>query len=292
MLSKQAIAILLLGGISYSIASPLQVGSRAVPSGIWPSQTYVTENFTAPNMTVTQSGTTAEGYLFITPAGNGTSSQAPIIISDSNELIWRGPADGWTYNGFRVQESKNESYLTYWRGNSSATFGHGYGSVHFLNSSYDEVYNICLTDLDIVIPNHTVYPCYLDMHEQFVTDRGTVIATAYNVTQTDLSSVGGPKDGWVFDSLFYEVDLATAKVVFRWRSLDHVAKIPLSESKYPLTFYNVTYGENEILPWDYFHINSVQALPDGYLVNSRHLFSTYKVSKNGSIDWHLSVRTC
>jgi len=43
-----------------------------------------------------------------------------------------------------------------------------------------------------------------------------------------------------------------------------------------------------MLPWDYFHINSVQALSDGYLVNSRHLYSTYKVNSNGSIDWHLS----
>ena len=289
MMLKQLVPFAWIAAFRGSDASPVRFGPRALASEIWPSQSYITENFTAPNMSITRSGDTAPGYLFITPAGNGTSSQAPVIITDSNELIWLGPSDGWTYNGFRIQDVKNEPYLTYWRGNSTATFGHGYGSIHVINSSYDEVYNICPQGLDLVTPNHTVYPCHLDQHEQFMTDRGSVIATAYNVTPIDLSSIGGPKDGWIFDSLFYEVDLATQKVLFRWRSLDHLPKIPLSESKYPRVLDNVTYGDSEILPWDYFHINSVQALSDGYLVNSRHLYSTYKVSNNGSIDWHLSV---
>ena len=188
------------------------------------------------------------------------------------------------YNGFGVQDLHNEPYLIYWKGNSSATFGHGYGSVHVLNSSYHEVYNICpsVKELDLVTSAHVSYACYLDRHEALITNQGTLIATAYNVTPADLTSVGGPENGWIFDSLLFEIDLATGKVLFRWRALDHLPKIPLDQSKYPLVVGNVT------LPWDYFHINSVQALPDGYLVNSRHLFSTYKVSKNGSIDWHLS----
>ena len=282
---------LLLAAHWVANASCLLVQSRTVaPPVIWPSQTYETEDFTAPNMTITRAGTTIPGYIFLTPSGDGTASQAPIIISDSNELIWSGPSGGWVYNGFRVQDVHDEPYLTYWRGNSSATFGHGYGSVYVLNSSYHDVYNVCPSakELDLVTPGQVSYDCYLDQHEAFVTNQGTVIATAYNVTPIDLSSVGGPKNGWIFDSLFFEIDLGTGKVLFRWRSLDHLPKIPLHQSQYPLTLGNVTYGNTEFLPWDYFHINSVQALPDGYLVNSRHVFSSYKVSKNGSIDWHLS----
>jgi hypothetical protein len=291
MRKKAASVLCSLATLCAANVSSSSVESRAVASpSIWPSQTFVTEDFTAPNMTIIRSGDTVPGYLFLTPAGNGTTSQAPILISDSNELIWSGPAGGWVYNGFRVQDVHNEPHLSYWKGNSSATFGHGYGSVHVLNSSYHEVYNICpsATELDLVTPGHVSYACYLDMHEASITNQDTLLATAYNVTQADLTSVGGPKNGWIFDSLFFEIDLATGKVLFRWRSLDHLPKIPLNQSQYPLVLATGTFGTTQILPWDYFHINSVQALPDGYLVNSRHLFSTYKISKNGSIDWHLS----
>ena len=291
MMRKTGLLLFLLAVLRTAIALPPPLEARAVASpSIWPSQSYVTEDFTAPNLTITRSGYTSPGYLFLTPSGSGTTSQAPILISDSNELIWSGPSGGWVYNGFRVQAIHNKPYLTYWSGNSSATFGHGYGSVHILNSSYQEVYNVCPSaqELDLVTPDQLSYACYLDMHEEFVTNQGTLLATAYNVTQADLTPVGGPKNGWIFNSLFFEIDIPTGKVLFRWRSLDHLPKIPLNESRYPLTIDNVTYGTSKYLPWDYFHINSVQALPDGYLVNSRHLFSTYKVSKNGSIDWHLS----
>jgi len=49
---------------------------------VWPSVSYVTENFTSPQLKVTKSGTTAPGYLFYDPAGSGTSSQAPLITTD------------------------------------------------------------------------------------------------------------------------------------------------------------------------------------------------------------------
>jgi len=287
---KVFVELLLLAIPSVALISPIQVAPRAEDSQIWPSQSYVTEPFTAPNFTISRSGNTAPGYLFISPLGNGTSSPAPIIMTDKNELVWRGPAEGWGYTDFQVQQLHQEPYLTYWRGNASATFGHGYGSVYMINSSYQEVYNICPQDLGLVTPNHTVYACYLDMHEAFVTAQGTLIATAYNVTPIDLTPVGGPKNGWIFDSIFYEIDIMTQKVLFRWRSLDHLPRIPLRESNYPLSLEGVTFGVDQTLPWDYFHINSVQALSDGYLVNSRHLSSTYKVNKDGSIDWHLSVR--
>ena len=37
------------------------------------------------------------------------------------------------------------------------------------------------------------------------------------------------------------------------------------------------------------HINSIQALDDGYLVSARHLWDVIKVKKDGSIDWHMQV---
>lgn len=95
--------------------------------------------------------------------------------------------------------------------------------------------------------------------------------------------MGGPANGWIFDGIFHEIDIATQEVLFTWRSTDHLDEIPFSASQeLPVT------GTSEASPWDYFHINSIQPLPDGYLVNSRHCFQTYKISKNGSIEWIIS----
>ena len=271
--------------VAVTLLTPTTVASL---QNVWPSQSYVTESFQPPNVTVIQTGATAPGYLFISPVGNGTTSPSPLIFTNHNELIWNGPAGGWAYTDFQVQRYDGKPHLTYWRGNASATFGHGYGNVHLLNSSYDEVYTVCPKGLGIVTPGNVSYACYLDQHEALVTPQGTLLATAYNVTRADMTAVGGPSDGWIFDSIFYEIEIATGKVLFRWRSLDYPERIPITESKYPLHLGPVTYGSTGADPWDYFHINSVQKLSDGYLVNSRHLFSTYKVSFNGSIDWHLS----
>ena len=282
--------ILLLAAALYHVAaSPVTLKPRAATAPIWPSQHYYSEHFTAPDMKVSRSGDTQPGYLFLTPFGNGTTVNAPVIMTDSNELIWAGPSTGYTYNNFKVQQLHDQPVLTSWYGNSSATFGHGYGAIAIWNTSYAELYNICPSGLGILTPNYTKYDCYLDQHESYLTDQGTVIASAYNVTQKDLTSVGGPSNGWIFDSLFYEIDVVTQKVLFRWRSLDHQTQIPITDSQEPLKLYGSTFGSSEILPWDYFHINSVQPLSDGYLVNSRHLYSMYKVSKTtGNVEWHLS----
>jgi hypothetical protein len=44
----------------------------------------------------------------------------------------------------------------------------------------------------------------IDLHEIYITNPNTVVVTANNVTQADLRSVGGPRNGWVVDSLVYE----------------------------------------------------------------------------------------
>lgn len=45
----------------------------------------------------------------------------------------------------------------------------------------------------------------------------TAILTAYNSIPLDLSPYSGPKDGWLLDSLFQEVDISTGQVLFNWR---------------------------------------------------------------------------
>jgi hypothetical protein len=51
--------------------------------------------------------------------------------------------------------------------------------------------------------------CQADLHESYVTDRGSLLVTGYNLTQADLTSVNGSAQGWVYDSLFFDIDIET-----------------------------------------------------------------------------------
>ena len=175
----------------------------------------------------------------------------------------------------------------------SEPYGWGHGIIQILDDTYQSIYNVSLTaeaerfktilDID---PSQLV--SYLDIHEARITAQDTILVTVYNVTQYDLSSIGGPEDGWVTDSLFYELDIKTNEVLFRWSALDHVDQIPISDV---LQFYPLAnYGKNQSLPYGYFHINSVDKFEDGsYLINSRFYCSMFKISSNGTVEWTLQV---
>ena len=95
----------------------------------------------------------------------------------------------------------------------------------------------------------------------------------------DLSAVGGPVDGVVLDGIVQEVDIETGEVLFEWHSLDHVG---LEESYYEPP-------PDLEAAFDYFHINSIDPIPDGYLtISARRTSAVYKVDrKTGEVVWRL-----
>jgi hypothetical protein len=95
--------------------------------------------------------------------------------------------------------------------------------------------------------------------------------------QANLTSVGGPSEGPTFDWIIQEIDIATGKVIWEWHSLGHV---PISSSY-------LSYANS--VPYDYFHMNSIQQLPDGnILVSSRNTWAVYLINKKtGKIIWRL-----
>lgn len=106
----------------------------------------------------------------------------------------------------------------------------------------------------------------------------------YNTTKADLSSVGGPKDGWVLDSLAVELDLETNEPLFVWSPLAHV---PLNASRLPLAGAGTTLAS----PYDFFHTNSIQPYKGGFLVNSRHTWEAYFIDRSGKILWTINGAT-
>jgi hypothetical protein len=110
----------------------------------------------------------------------------------------------------------------------------GYGTIHVLGSSYSEIYTVC-PKLNLVALEGGQPDCMVDHHESLMSDAtvgDTMIVTAYNITQADLSAVGGPQDGWIWDSMFFKIKVETGDIMYSWSSLG--SGIPFSESKQPI----------------------------------------------------------
>ncbi|KAI4161697.1 MAG: hypothetical protein LQ342_004705 [Letrouitia transgressa] len=129
-----------------------------------------------------------------------------------------------------------------------------------------------------------------DYHEFLVPEPyDNAIVSVYQPVQRDLTAFGVLSGrGWVVNSRFKQLRLATNETVFDWASLDHV---PLSEGTVPPG--RTSTGLSETFAWDYFHLNSVDTLPNGdFLVSSRHTSTVYRISgRDGSIVWRLGGRT-
>ena len=105
--------------------------------------------------------------------------------------------------------------------------------------------------------------------------------TFYNVTKADLTSLGKRRNGWLIDSGFQEVDIATGKLLFEWRASDHF-RVNETYMTHPFG------GYIESIPFDFFHINSVDKDSQGnYLISSRHTHSVSCISPSGQLVWIL-----
>lgn len=248
----------------------LRVWSQAV-------QTFITEpTLQPPVFAVNKSGAPlGDGLIVITPVQIPKPDSAPMLMTDSGDLVWNGPIAPST--SLSVQYLYGRPVLVYWSG-LPFTVGIGYGNITIVDDQYNVLYTVC-PDFPVLTTTGMNTGCTLDLHEATITDRGTLLVTVLNVTNADLTSVGGPKNGWLFDSLFLEVDIFSQKIVFQWSPFQ--AGIPLNSTHMPI----FATGTSQADPFDWFHMNSIQRLGDGYLVNSRHTWATYFVNCDGKVEW-------
>ncbi len=247
---------------------------------IWPWQEYTTLNTTPPHLQINATGQPlSSGLILFTPGGPSVKEAAPFIMTDTSDLVWGGPPSNAT--NLRMQTLFDKPVLTYWEetGKNAQLPAHGNGKVVILDTSYKQIYTIC-PQLNLTGASS---PCYADLHESFITPDNTMLITAYNITTADLSSVGGPENGYVLESLAVEVDIATGEILFMWSPLDHV---PINTTHMPL----LKSGHNESLPFDWFHMNSIQAFEGHFLINSRHTWTAYLVDRSGNIIWQIDGR--
>ncbi|GLI72751.1 hypothetical protein PoHVEF18_000933 [Penicillium ochrochloron] len=231
-------------------------------------------------------GQTEPGYLFFTPKDVIRGNGYPTIYSDDGQLVWQGP--NANYSALQPQMLDGEPVIALWTGYAGKGFG--WGHISILNSSYDEIHRVTLNckEHNFVTGLEPMdFDSCIDIHESQFTDNGTILVTAVNVTQADLSSVGGPRDGWIQDGLIYEIDIKTNEIVFRWSAHEHLDEVPLSDVYAPLG----GSGVNKTDPYGYPHLNAVYKYGNDYLVSSRYMCSVFFIAPNGTLNWHLHGRT-
>lgn len=204
----------------------------------------------------------ASGDMFLD--AHYAPQNGPLILDGAGGLVWFGQlTHGEIASDVRVQEYAHHPVLTYYQGRP----GGGIGLL--LNEHYQPIH--------VVTAGDGYQPQWITMHEFQLTPQGTALVEVHANVPADLRSVGGPRDGVVADSIIQEIDIATDRVVWEWSALGH---LPLRDSY-------ATYQHR--VPFDAFHLNSIQQLRDGnLLVSFRHLWATFLIDKkNGKVEWEL-----
>lgn len=240
---------------------PQDVPSASAARGGGPTKHFHSRPDLEPtDVSVTSDPDTTSGDIFISP--DHASQMGPMILNPEGQIVWFRPVpSGDKASNFAVQTYHGHPVLTYWQGRDSGKDG------------VDVIVNRHYKTTAVVHPVGNGYGA--DLHD-FQIIHGKAFLITVVPARADLSSVGGPKSGYVWDNIIQEVDIATGKLLWQWNSYGH---IPLNASHKP------PQGDY----YDFVHLNSIQPLPDGsLLVSSRNTWSVYKISvKTGQILWTL-----
>ncbi|TDZ16179.1 hypothetical protein Cob_v010871 [Colletotrichum orbiculare MAFF 240422] len=216
------------------------------------------------------------GLYFLAPFKNFVST--PLIFDNNGDLVWVGSdqyagteGPGPHVYDFHTCDFQASAHICMLRGFNDQGNARGQGII--VDSHYQPVKHVSSTGSST--------SC--DLHEFTTAESGTTsLVTQYRRRLYDLGRRSGERGGmlWVLEGIFQEIDLESGRVLFEWRSLDHVD--PTESLVQP------TRG-TPTEPWDYIHLNSVEKTPDGnYLVSARHTSTILKVSgRDGGIIWRL-----
>ena len=257
---------------SFRIEIPVSLRDSRVATGRRPSSTGIgaTQHFRSephlrpPVIDVTADPDRSSGDIFL--AMQNSPQVGPMILNRQGQLVWFhsiGVGSGSVFpSDLAVQRYRRRPVLTWWQGQQL-----GPGEDVLMDRSYRTVAVV-----------HAGDGYQADFHEFQLTPQGTALLDATGFVRDNLTGVGGPSNGTVLDDIIQEVDVKTGHVLWEWHSLGHV---PLSASYMP-------YSSSQPF-YDYFHLNSIQQLPNGnLLISARHTWSVYEISrKTGRVIWTL-----
>ena len=209
----------------------------------------------------------SSGDIFLTPR-NGyqrhvSFQRGPMIVNGQGQLVWFRNLGSEVANNLAVQHYQGKPVLTWWQG---TTIG---------GRAEDVIANTAYQTVAVVRAVGAGYQA--DTHEFQITPQGTALIDVVVPVKADLSHLGGGANGIVDDCVIQEIDIRTGKLLWHWDALQHV---PLAAS-----YTRPQRAGN----WDYFHLNSIQQLPDGNLViSARNTWAVYEINKTtGGLVWTL-----
>ena len=193
-----------------------------------------------------------------------------LVLNDHGQVVWfdrSAQKSHLSTLNLRVQRYRGRRVLTWWQGKIIPPGYGAEGEDVIVNRAYQRV---------ATVRGAEGYSA--DLHEFRLTRGGTALVTASVPVKADLSSVGGPRDGSVLDSVVQEIDVHTGRLLWAWHALGHV----------PISACEVGKPQAD-QPYDYFHINSIQQLPNGnLLVSARNTWAVYEISRaTGHVLWTL-----
>ena len=209
----------------------------------------------------------APGFVFMAPS-SGPGQRGAMIFDDAGDLVWFHPvAPHRAVTDFKVQTLHGEPVLTWWEGQVISGLADGEWVV--VDRSYREIARFS-----------TARGLHGDLHEFMITPWNTALVTSNEVTPWDLRPVGGRPGGRVVGGVVQELALPSGRLLWEWRTLDHVAVAETAIKAKP--------GPR----FDYFHINSIDVAPDGHLiVSGRNTWAAYKIDREtGRVLWRLGGR--
>jgi hypothetical protein len=221
----------------------------------------------APAVIVLKQGANnGNGDIFITPSGGSVSG--PEIISNTGKVIWFHPLPAHELAAdFRVQTYMGKPVLTWWQGPPELGAVSG-GTDYIYNDRYHQIAEV---------KGGNGYSA--DGQEFLITPWNTALIIADTITTANVTSIGGPPDQKVVDSIVQEINISTGKVLFQWNAAAHVR---YQDSEQPRPASAAT-------PWNWFYINAIHLDTDGnLLISARYAWAVYKVNLHtGNIIWVL-----
>ncbi len=195
------------------------------------------------------------------------AAPANVVMDKAGHEVWRyTPPKGQDVSNFRTQTYQGKRVLTWWQG--STVGGHGTGTDYIADEHGHVIETLGAGD-----------GSGSDVHEFRLTPDGRALITSYREVGADLSAIGGPKNGRMYDTVASVVDVASKKVLFQWSAAQHV----------PLTDTTAGTSSPGSAVYDPYHMNSIALDPQGNLVISmRDTSAVYDVDiHTGKIRWQL-----
>lgn len=249
----------------YSTASVPPFPNPQAPPGDY--QSFATlPGVQAPVLKVTVADRDPAAGDILTSNGPGAGRYGPLIYTPRGRLVWFHQLAGdLGAENVSVQDYRGRRDLTFWQGRV-LSLGFGVGEDVVLNDRYQTVARVSGGN-----------GLKVDLHDFQIAPHGVAYTTAYNPIRCDLSQVEGTRDATILDTAVQAIDMKSGLVRWEWHSLDHVG-VTESQTTPP-----------KGTPWDWFHLNSVDAQPDGNVfISARSTWAGYQLQAgSGKILWRL-----